>query len=341
MAVVYVREQGASVRKRGGRMVVMSKDRILLMEIPMRQLTAVAVFGGVQLTTQAMTEFLDAGVSVALFTRSGRLKGHVVPAESKNVSLRLRQVEAHLSEGRSLELARGIVRVKVANQLAMIETQRSNYGSANEALGMAAEDVRRLLPPIRDCQDLDSLRGYEGAAAAAYFRAFGAMNRSALPFEGRSRYPPKDPVNAMLSFGYMLALGEIRGLVEAAGLDPHIGFLHREQYGRPSLALDLLEPYRAGVDRMVLRCVNNRVFQAGDFGVTMGGPRDGAVTLMPEALKRYLLEYESLVKEHEWRETGKGFDGDVDGMCRALRDRTAFTPLEEGGERPHAVPDFL
>ncbi len=379
------------MRKRGGRLVVTARDHTLLMEIPTRQLTAVAVFGGVQITTQAMTELLDGGVAVALFTKNGRLKGHLVPAESKNVSLRMRQYEAHLSESKSLAIGRAIVHAKVRNQLETIQMQRSNYPESIP-LQKAEPRIREILDRLEGesdgsaaaaaaADDLDAVRGLEGAAAAAYFGVFGEMNRSSLPFEGRSKNPPRDPVNSLLSFGYMLVLGELRGLVEAIGLDPHIGFLHRLQYGRPSLALDLLEPYRANVDRLVLRCINTRIFQPGDFGVTLARPvqmadggtlRDaddahgtdtgapipalfpaagdrnarGRVVLTPEALKRYLMEYEGMVRESGWRGSGGAFDRDLEGLCRALRSEEAtmlsdLVELRFGGGGGDAVSDLV
>ncbi len=287
----------------------------------------------------------------------------MVPAESKSGSaLRVLQYEAHLSARKSAELAISFVVAKVERQLALLKAHLSNYPdshtvrSASDSLSAVLERLRGLGSKSATPMGLDVLRGCEGSAAAAYFEAFGELNRSGLPFRGRSRRPPKDPVNAMLSFGYSLVLAEIRGYIEAHGLDAHIGFLHRDRYGRPSLALDFLEPYRPSIDRMVLRCINNRVFQESDFaeGFAMATIRELKVTpraednetpdptmaksgvrLMPAALRRFLDEYEKLVQDEGWRETREGdenarsFDGDVGRLCSTLR-RNEAEPFAAG-----------
>jgi len=159
------------------------------------------------------------------------------------------------------------------------------------------------------------------------------MNRSDLPFETREKHPPPDPINALLSLGYTMATNEIRGLAEGIGLEPHIGFFHQIDYGRPSLALDLVEPFRSAlVDRLTLRLVNERVFTAGDFAQRLIGPGAGGVVLQPDAFKRYLEQYESAVSEcrktaprgvrEAWRE-------DIQKLARALRGGAPFEPFRE------------
>ena len=330
MAVIYVREQGAIVRKHGGRMLV-EKQGELLLEIPLRKTDCVSIFGNVQVTTQALSELLDRGIPLALFTRNGRLKGRLVPELSKNTALRLAQYAAALDEGKSLALARPLVRAKLLNSLALVSDYRTHYSS--ETLAAVADALRRAADEAAAAPSHAVLLGCEGAGAATYFRAIAEMNRSELPFDGREKHPATDPINALLSLGYTLVMNELRGLAEASGLEPHLGFLHKLDYGRPSLALDLLEPFRAaGVDRLTLRLVNERMLTAADFATRAAGPLAGSVVLMPDSFRRYLQYYEEAMTQPR-KSAPAGLRAEVrssvEGLTAFLRDGTAFSPYME------------
>ena len=330
MAVIYVREQGAIIRKRGSRVLVEKDDQTLL-EIPLRQTDSVAIFGNVQVTTQALSELLDGGIPLALYTRHGRLKGHLVPDVSKNVVLRVAQYRTALDVPASLSIAKAIVRAKVLNGVKLLSDYRAHYPS--DALASACEAMRRNAGNIAGAADHAELLGLEGSAAAIYFGVFPEMNRSALPFDGRRKHPPPDPINALLSFGYTLALNEIRALVEGAGMEPHLGFLHQVDYGRPSLALDLLEPFRSPlVDRLTLKLVNERILTETDFARRVVGDSAGSVILMPDSLRKYLEAYEGAVMEpRELAPSGIrcAWQADVERLAAAIRDGGAFLPYCE------------
>jgi CRISPR-associated protein Cas1 len=175
------------------------------------------------------------------------------------------------------------------------------------------------------------MSGSRSAGAAAHFRAFALMNRSELPFERRRMHPPPDPVNALLSLGYTMAMNELRGAAEGHGLEPHIGFLHQIDYGRPSLALDLLEPFRpALVDRLTLRLINARILAAEDFATRLSGP--GGVILSPEAFRRYLEHYESAAAgptKAAPRGMREAMREEVARLARALTAGGPFEPFVE------------
>lgn len=338
MTVIYVQEQGSVVRKRGGRILV-EKDDTTLLEIPLRQTEAVAVFGSVQVTTQALSELLERGIPLALYTRHGRLKGRLVPETSKNLPLRLAQYRAAQDPVASLCLARAVVRAKLLNSAALVAAYRAHYPAGD--LARAYEDLRAQAARAASASGHAELLGCEGAGAAVYFRAFAAMNRSDLPFSGREKHPPPDPVNALLSLGYTMAMNEIRALADGLGLEPHLGFLHRVDYGRPSLALDLLEPFRACVvDRLTLRLLNERMLTAEDFARRLGdGP--GRVVLLPASLKKYLDVFERALEETR-RAAPLGMRqvmrAEVEKLARALRQGTPFEPFLED---ENAVRDLL
>jgi len=338
-AVVYVREQRAEVRKRGGRLVV-EKEKQELLEIPLRQTEAVAVYGNVQVTTQALSELLERGIALTFYTMNGRLKGRLVGELSKNVELRVTQYEWRRDEGKRLEIAREVVAAKLWNSGEVLADYGINYG-----MGLVREDVDRLRQASQSAEragSLAELLGLEGSGAARYFGAFGRLNRSELPFAGRVKHPATDPVNALLSLGYTMVMGEIRALVEGVGLEPHLGFLHGVDYGRPSLALDLMEPFRAAVvDRLTLRLINERVFTGEDFARRVGGTRDGSVILHPDSFRHYLGWYEKALREERAtarRGMREEMSGQVERLCRALREEAGWRAYWE--ERD-AVADFL
>jgi len=256
-------------------------------EVPLAKLDAVLVFGNVQVTAQALAALLDQGIELALLSRSGRLRGQLTPPKARNIPLRLRQYELGHDEGFCLTLAREVVAAKVASSAAVLRRFRRNHPEALWA--EAIEEVARSLAGVEAAAGAEALRGAEGIAAARYFRALGRLPPPDLAFEGRSRRPPRDPANALLSFGYVLVGNELASLLDGMGFDPYLGFYHRPDYGRPSLALDLLEEFRAAlVDRLSLGLLNLKVLARDDFTTTA----EGGVLLGREGMRRYFPAYE-------------------------------------------------
>ncbi len=286
MATLYLTEQGSILRKTSDRLIV-EKDHEILLEVPCLKLDTILIFGNVQVTTQALAELLDHGIELALLSTSGKLRGQLTPPNPKNIRVRMRQYELAHSEPSALDLARRFVRAKIANSAAVLTRLRRH--AAGELPLTFIQELNATLPGIETAVSLESLLGLEGAAAARYFRALGRVAPSGFAFESRSRRPPRDPLNALLSFGYVLVGKEIQSLLDAMGFDPYIGLYHQVEYGRPSLALDLLEEFRAPlVDRFSLSLLNLRVLDRDDFHSTP----QGGVLLGRESLKRYFPAYE-------------------------------------------------
>lgn len=291
MARLYLTEQQAILRKTGDRLIVEKDDEVLL-EVPCLKLDAVLIYGNVQFTTQAAVELLEHGIELALFSTTGKLWGQLTPPKARNVLLRVRQYELERSEDFCLQFARAVVRGKIRSSVAVLKRFRANHP---EALPMATVDaVEKALGRIDACSSLEMLRGVEGSAAAAYFRGFAAMVPRELAFDGRERRPPRDPVNSLLSFGYTLVGNELQSLLDGIGFDPYIGFYHRLDYGRPSLALDLLEEHRSAlVDRFTSRLFNLGIITASDFTRTP----EGGLYLNRDGKRRYFIEYEKFLNE--------------------------------------------
>jgi CRISPR-associated protein Cas1 len=286
MAFLYLTEQGSVLRKTGERLVV-EKRRQVLLDVPAAKLDAVLVFGNVQVTTQALAELLDQGVELAFLSLSGKLRGQLTPPKARNVPLRMKQYEAAHDEALCLGLAREVVRAKIGNSVAVLRRFRRNHP---EVLAPdEIEDVEHSLAGVETAATLDSLRGFEGIAAARYFRCLSTLVPPDFAFQGRSRRPPRDPVNALLSFGYVLVGNELQSLLDAMGFDPYLGFYHSLDYGRPSLALDLLEELRAAlVDRWTVSLLNLGVMNKADFTTTA----EGGVLLGRDGMRRYFPAFE-------------------------------------------------
>lgn len=307
MSALYVTEQNSILRKRGGRLVV-EKEGERLLSVPLGELDTVLLFGNVQFTTQAAVALLDRGIELALLSRRGRLRGQLTPPKAKNVELRLAQFR-RLDDGPfCLDLARTLVAGKIANAAALLRRYRANHPDALPAAEVDALAARAA--GLAGAATLDAVRGVEGAAARHYFRLYAALVPAELGFSGRNRRPPRDPVNALLSFGYVLVGAELQALVDGMGFDPYLGFLHRPDYGRPSLALDLLEEMRpAVVDRLTSRWLNLGTLGADDFTTSS----TAGVLLDREPMKRYLAAYEGeLTRE-------LAVDGETTSLRRLFR----------------------
>lgn len=294
MANLYITEQGSILRKTGDRIIVEKDDQVLL-EVPCHKVDTVLIFGAVQVTIQALSELLEHEIELALFTRHGRLKGQLTPIKSKNIVLRMTQFERARDSAFALQTARAMVEAKIGNARTVLRRFAYNHPERKAALDA---EIRRLdahLAGIDRVPDLASLNGLEGIAGRAYFAGLAQMVLADLPFPGRRRRPAPDPINALLSFGYTLVGNELHSLLDGMGFDPYLGFLHQIDYGRPSLALDLLEEFRHPlVDRLTLTLINKGILKEADFALD---PTSGSMYLTPEAMKVYFRHFERWMLE--------------------------------------------
>ena len=287
---LYVQAQGAKIALDGHTLRVEAKGAApVTARLPLT--SHVVVMGQVQVTTQALAALLDHDVPLTLFSTGGWYRGRTAGHGSKNVELRIAQYRAADDVGRSLAIAQAIVAAKIRNQRTML---RRN-GSADSTLLGELEILARKSGRSASAAEL---LGLEGTAARAYFGAFGTMLKSralaeGFALDGRNRRPPKDPLNALLSFAYALLVKDVALACGAVGLDPLLGFFHRPRYGRPALALDLMEELRPLVaDSTVIGAVNTGVVADDDFERTPAG-----VALRAPARKRLLAAYERRMEQ--------------------------------------------
>jgi CRISPR-associated protein Cas1 len=290
-AVLYLQEPGAHVGKRGEHLTVRKHDQELA-RVPMHQLRQVCVFGNVQVSTQALQTLLENEIPVAYLTGHGRFVGLLTPPPAKNVGLREAQYRHFADPAGRLGLAKEAVRAKLTNQRTLLMRSLRGEGDrgSNEP---AARGLARVLRRLDEADSLEALLGLEGQGAALYFGEFGRFLREdseARPFDftARNRRPPRDPVNALLSFAYALLTKDCFAAVCAVGFDPYKGFYHASRHGKPALALDLMEEFRPVIaDSVVLTLVNTGMVGRGDF-VTW---RD-AVQLTESGRRAFFAAYE-------------------------------------------------
>lgn len=259
--LLVVQKPGSQVGQRGGEFVVTVQGDVVR-KLPLHQVRSIFLYGAVQLTAQAAESCLEYGVDVAYFAASGRFLGLLRGLPASGVDARLGQAQLFTEPFFRLKLARECLRAKIANQRTMLMRN-----------GDVADRVLRLLAEARDAtadaHDLAELLGCEGAAASLYFEQFASMIKGPewkFDFSGRNRRPPRDPVNALLSLGYSILAKELAGVCHAVGLDPFLGFLHQPRYGRPALALDLMEEFRPLIaDSVAISLINRGEIDIGDF----------------------------------------------------------------------------
>lgn len=287
---LYVQTQGTYLRLEGETLRAEVEGEYQL-QIPLHHLGALIVFGNVLLSPYLIKRCAEDGRAVVWLSRGGRFVGRLAGPVSGNVLLREAQHAALADPARTAAVARAVVAGKVRAQRAVLmRAARDASGETEEALRSAAEKLARAQAAAKNAPDVDAVRGEEGQAAAVYFDTFPRLIRTSdLAFEGRTRRPPRDPVNALLSFLYTLVRSDCEGALESVGLDPQVGYLHALRPGRPALALDLMEEFRPSVaDRLALALVNRRQLTPAHFEPRPGG----AVYLNEEGRKVVLTAYQ-------------------------------------------------
>lgn len=290
MANLYITEQNSILRKTGDRLIV-QKDEEILLDVQCHKIDAVLIFGNVQFTTQAVHELFEHGIEMAILTRSGKLIGQITSLNPKNITLRLHQFNKYHNREFRLMMSKSIVSGKIKNCLGVI--RYFSYNHPDIDFQDEAYNLESRLKRVKSIPSIEQLLGLEGACARDYFRAFGKMILGDYDFKGRKRHPSTDPVNALLSLSYTMIYNEISSLLDGIGFDQYLGYYHKVEYGRASLASDIIEEFRAPIaDRLTLNLINERVFNIEDFHKN---PMDNAVYLNHDALKRYFIEYEKFL----------------------------------------------
>ena len=238
METIYLTDNGVQLKRKSNR-IVLKKEGKITEEIPILDLKRILIFGNNQLSTDLMRYLAGKGVEVAFLSSTGRFKFRLVPETSKNIYLRMAQHDRYHDRQFRVSLSRTIVKAKLRNQRSLLVRYRRNRPEVDSESALAA--LKDAIECVEEVNDIEELMGIEGTGAKAYFQAYGKLLANGFEFSKRQYYPAPDPVNALLSFGYMLLFNELSSLLEACGFDVFLGYLHSTRYGRASLATDMLE----------------------------------------------------------------------------------------------------
>ncbi|WP_251553916.1 type I-C CRISPR-associated endonuclease Cas1c [Neobacillus muris] len=279
--------------------IVLLKEQEQLGRLPLHNLESIAAFGYTGASPGLMGYCAERNISLVFFTMNGRFLARVIGQSRGNVVLRKKQYRISDDELASVKMARNFIVGKIFNNKWIIERMTRDYPLRIDVAQFKeiSQHLSSIILEVRQCEDLERLRGLEGQAAISYNKLFNQMilqQKEDFSFHARSRRPPLDNVNAMLSFAYTLLANDMASALEGVGLDAYVGFLHRDRPGRASLALDVMEELR-GVyaDRFVLSLINKKVVNKDDFLKK----ENGAVIMTDEARKKFLSAWQTRKQE--------------------------------------------
>lgn len=322
---LYISDPECALRKRGER-IVLEKNGQEISEIRLDLVDTVILLGPIEFSTPVLFKLASLGIELAACTQDGKLVAQLTPPNPANIRRTLKQFELHFRDPSwQLESAMNVVAAKITGCRMLANEVLKNISSSR--LKETASELSAFGDSAVAARSLESLLGIEGSAGKVWFDSFGELLVN-QKFTGRSRRPPLDPVNAALSFGYSLVTSELSGLLDAAGLNPWLGFLHQPVHGRPSLALDLLEEFRAPlVDRFTIRAFNLKMLTDADFE-----GRDGGVFLKREPLKKFLRmweEYQNTEYKLPWGvpNYNLAFRAAIDELRRSIDLSRPYAPI--------------
>ncbi len=285
---LFVTTQGSYLARKGDTVLV-NVERETKLRVPIHNLGSIVCFGNVGSSPFLMGLCGEHNVTLSFLTENGRFLARVKGPVSGNVLLRREQYRRADDLGASALIAKAVVTAKIANCRVVIQRAlRDRPALQHTNLPKVATDLQRSLLDLQEQDDLDSIRGVEGNAANTYFGVFDHListNKDAFFFKQRNRRPPLDNVNALLSFLYTLLVHDVTSALEAVGLDPAVGYLHRDRPGRASLALDLMEELRAYfADRLVLSLINRQQVNPKGFS-----QQETGAVIMDDATRKIVL----------------------------------------------------
>jgi CRISPR-associated protein Cas1 len=274
--------------------IVLNKDKERLARLPLHNLESIISFGYRGASPALMGYCAERNISMVFLTMHGRFLARVIGKSRGNVILRKKQYRISDDQHLSAKIARNLITGKIFNHKWILERTTRDYPLRVNVSHFknASNDLSLTLKEVRRCEELERLRGLEGQAATSYYGLFNQMilqQKEDFVFKGRSRRPPLDRVNAMLSFAYTLLTNDMTSALESVGLDAYVGFMHRDRPGRASLALDMIEELR-GVcaDRFVLSLINKKIIHSDDFVIKA----NGAVLMTDESRRQFLSAWQ-------------------------------------------------
>lgn len=328
MTSLYITESGAYLKKRGGHVLVGRNNEILL-EVPLERVEDVTLVDSVQISSALITEFLERDIPLSWLSGQGRYFGSLLSNGSIDILKHQKQFALLQDAKLYFELAKKVIFAKVHNQLTIL--RRYNRNLESNSVESDINNIVAVRKNIFFAQDYHALMGYEGIISRIYFGALGKIVPEAFKFDKRSKMPPRDPFNSMLSLGYSMLFNEIMSDVLSIGMHPYVGFMHKIAKGHPALVSDLIEEWRAPlVDSMVLAMVKRNMLTSDMFETTEEG-----CFLNTEARKIYLQTYnKKLRSDNQYLDDKYTYRESIRQQCRRYAsaimndDLSIYTPLE-------------
>lgn len=292
MSVLYVTEMGSHLEKSGNRINI-KKGNEQINSLPVEKVESIVLIGPSHLTTPLTTELLKKEIPVTWLSSTGKFFGRLEPTTGVNIERQREQFRRGDDNDFCLTLAKSVIIAKIKNSTVLLRrwNRERNIPHIEETI----QDLKILINKAAKAEEIDQLMGYEGHSSKKYFQAMGKLVQKGFEFNRRTRQPPTDPFNSLLSFGYTLLFYEIYTSVVTKGLHPYAGFLHKIKYGHPALVSDLIEEWRAPVvDSLVMNLISNEKILAEDFD----SPEyeKGGVYLKREAAKVFIKHFESKIR---------------------------------------------
>ncbi len=293
MSFLYIQEQGSKIGVSAGRINIEGGE--MSRSIPIENIESLIITGNVQISSKSVPALLEAGVSVTWLSPKGQFYGRLYSTKHEDVSKQRRQFEAQSDKEFNLEFSKRIIDAKIKNQTVIVRRYRDKIGEDADYL---AETIGYYREKVKRAEDITQLNGFEGIASRYYFYALSKIfeNNEDFKFKGRTKQPPTDRFNSLLSFGYTLLMYEVQTAIELNGLNPFAGCMHSDRKSHPSLASDLMEEWRAVlIDSMVISSIERNMFKADRF---VSDEETGGVYLDKEATRKFVGLYERRVSAH-------------------------------------------
>lgn len=287
MSYLYVCEQGASIGLADNRFQIKCRDG-MVKSIPAEALEVIEVFGKVQITTQCIEECLKRGVNILYYSTNGAYYGRLISTNHVNVQRQRLQAERTKDLDFRIAFSKRLIDAKIRNQIVVMR-RYARHGNYN--VERSVVEMQNMYKKLENAKSIEQVMGYEGTAAKTYFRELGRMIDPQFAFSGRTRRPPKDPFNSLISLGYSIILNEFYGKIEGKGLNPYFGVMHSDHEKHPTLASDLMEEWRAVlIDSLALSMLNGHELCKDDFYTETEQP---GVFLEKDGFKKYIQKLES------------------------------------------------
>ena len=286
MSYLYITDNGSILGILGGKFIV-KKNNEIIKEIPQKRVEAVYIIGNSMITTPCMQYLLVNNIPTCFFSIRGKYYGRLQSVFSNNIELEQLQTKCFKNDKFSIELSKSIIDAKINNQITII----NRYNKDNDCVNENELQMKKMRRKVEQSKLISELRGYEGIAAKLYFKSIGEIIKKEYKFYNRSKRPPKDPFNSMISFGYTIISNEIFSVLQNLKLNPYCGFMHKSRNKFPALVADLIEEWRAIlIDSTVLAMINGGEVKLDDFMVNVN---DGSIFLSNNLIKKYINKIEN------------------------------------------------